>query len=93
MTDKKDTGSPAFPELTFHRVGDVEMATSVNSGMTLRDWFAGMALQGLLSRDTIKETNNNNSAKWAVMNPLDAQENQSARAYKYADAMIEERKK
>ena len=37
----KNTGGPAFP------VGSGDMRDP--TGMTLRDWFAGMAMQGLVS--------------------------------------------
>lgn len=38
----KDTGGPAFPEMHFD-LGENE------HGMTLRDYFAAKAMQGLLS--------------------------------------------
>jgi hypothetical protein len=38
----KDTGGPAFPAQHF------DLAEHEH-GMTLRDWFAGMAMQGMLS--------------------------------------------
>jgi len=37
---RKETGGPAFPE----SCGD-----QIIPGMTLRDWFAGQALKGLMS--------------------------------------------
>lgn len=40
MTDRQD-GGQAFPHGNPTHGGDI--------GMTLRDWFAGMALQGLLA--------------------------------------------
>jgi len=46
-------------------------------GMTLRDWFAGMALQGLLACSTV-----NGAPKDLVMD-----------AYDYADMMLAERGK
>ncbi len=36
----KRDGGPAFPAVRFSDSGD--------KGMSLRDWFAGMALQGLI---------------------------------------------
>jgi uncharacterized protein YodC (DUF2158 family) len=46
-------GGPAFPgEYIKHKSGEVGNSipiTEYSSGMTLRDWFAGMALQGMLS--------------------------------------------
>lgn len=50
-----------------------------HTGMSLRDWFAGMALQGLIA-DEGYSTN-----KWPFNLVLDA--------YKIADAMIAEREK
>jgi hypothetical protein len=41
MTQTPDNGGPAFPP--FHD------PKNHDSGMTLRDWFAGQALVGLLS--------------------------------------------
>ena len=40
------TGGPAFPQSTT--IGAVSETVG---GMTLRDWFAGQALSGLLSSD------------------------------------------
>ena len=42
MTNTHDDGGPAFP------VPAVPTRHGSESGMSLRDWFAGMALQGLL---------------------------------------------
>ena len=47
MKVKKDGGS-AFPLLHPYRVSE-DGKIHRNDGMTLRDWFAGMALQGLVS--------------------------------------------
>lgn len=38
--NEKDTGGPAFP---------VAFTTTPLTGMTLRDWFAGLAMQGRLA--------------------------------------------
>lgn len=43
MTDKN---MPAFPTNGFNHLGQ---PMPINNGITLRDWFAGMALQGLIS--------------------------------------------
>lgn len=40
----KPTGGPAYPVIAENGLG------LVSDGMTLRDWFAGMAMQGLLVR-------------------------------------------
>lgn len=45
------TGGPAFPNpLRLYRVlKDEKRSILPNTGMTLRDWFAGQALAGLIS--------------------------------------------
>lgn len=59
-----DSGGMAFP---------VSQDTAHFPGMTLRQWYAGMALQGILSRDSIQFHKSTTIAVWA---------------YDYADAMI-----
>ena len=53
MTEaQKNDGGPAFPCVDYTRPGDgigVSIMT-ITGGMTLRDWFAGMALQGQADR-------------------------------------------
>lgn len=82
-------GGPAFPQpnhiVEHDSQGRVEARNWMqDSGMTLRDWFAGMALQGLLSAnpqcpDAVSEEN---------VDSVIARE-----AYRSADAMIAERSK
>lgn len=72
MSDKKDGGS-AFPVPDYPR----------GSGMSLRDWFASQALNGLLSNSTLKQTDFSMSGQEAV----------AKGAYMIADAMLKEREK
>lgn len=65
MSEKKDDGGAAFPEQGVH------------GGMSLRDWFAGMAMQGILAWGSGKS-----------LTPEQVAED----AYDTADAMIEARK-
>ena len=58
------TGGPAFP---------VSEGTVQFRGLSKREWFAGMALQGILSRDSIQFHKSTTIAVWA---------------YDYADAMV-----
>jgi hypothetical protein len=44
----KDTGGRAFPH-SYEVMPDKE--THIHHGMTLRDWFAGRAMQGMLAND------------------------------------------
>jgi hypothetical protein len=67
MSRGRETGGPAFPVNDVYR------------GMTLRDWFAGMAVQGLF-------------AALPVTNALDmTYEDVAGKAYRMADAMLKER--
>ncbi len=68
MSDKIDDAGPAFP------VANVNL----RYGMSLRDWFAGMALSGFCS-----------NASWSGI----SQDIIAESAYIKADAMIEARKK
>lgn len=81
----KDTGGWAFPTQGFGPGGGVSTAFSGGGGMvqwpgmTLRDWFAGMAVQGLIANKA---------------NPLHFQpKDDAAYCYSLADAMLKERAK
>jgi hypothetical protein len=71
MSTPIDDGGPAFP-MSYHPDGN----NADHQGMTLRDWFAGQALAGLLSYD-------GGAAFW---------EKDAKNAYNAADAMIRARK-
>lgn len=80
MTDKPDDGGPAFPQFAppMARMDPVTgHIENVPDGMSLRDWFAGQVLRGLL--------NNESNTKDAVMFAVDA--------YRFADAMLAARAK
>ena len=49
MSDQIDDGGPAFPHLRRH-IADNTYIPIAEGGMSLRDWFAGMALQGQAHR-------------------------------------------
>ena len=66
---KVNDGGSAFPYETWSR----------NSGMSLRDWFAGMAMQGHM-------------ASWGQHDVTDYSEI-AVGAYRLADAMIAEKEK
>jgi uncharacterized protein YodC (DUF2158 family) len=65
-------GGPAFPVL--------DLSKTQSQGMTMRDWFAGMALQGMMAVETpdCHYVQPSDAAQWA---------------YKYADAMLKAREK
>lgn len=66
----KTNGGPAFPTTQ----ADVERGWD---GMSLRDWFAGQALAGLVANDSARGDN----AQFAIV------------AYALADAMLAERER
>jgi hypothetical protein len=45
---KINDGGPAFPTHGFVQIGDNAVPTA-DGGMSLRDWFAGQALAGMLT--------------------------------------------
>ena len=53
----KDTGGPAFP----YEFG------SCNKGMTLRDYFAAKAMQGMLAENGGGAVTNDKLADWAYL--------------------------
>ena len=80
MKNKIDDGGPAFPfpVPTFDSNGRKIGHSTEEPGMTLRDWFAGKALQGLL----VGYADNRMTLKDACGAALEA-----------ADAMLAERSK
>ena len=79
MSDK--TGGPAFPLAAVTTLnGDTDGGWN---GMTLRDWFAGQALQGLLANPKLQQ---------AIMDHGGALGGWiESSAFGFADAMIAER--
>ena len=71
-------GGPAFPVPMGFDINGLTYPATHSEGMSLRDWFAGMALQGLLSLTTAS------GGKF---------EDYATDAYTIADAMIKEREK
>ena len=70
-----DTGGPAFPTKNYAAIQP--LAEGYSEGMSLRDWFAGMAMQSLIL-----------AAKTSQDVDL-----LSKGAYQMADAMLKERSK
>lgn len=69
----------AFPGKSVERNGMHSTKNWNNPGMDLRDWFAGQALQGLLS------------GRCANTLPRDTYNEVTSCAYKYADEMLVQR--
>jgi hypothetical protein len=72
MSDK--TGGPAFPVAHTDMVIPGQ-SVKETQGMTLRDWFAGKALEGMLAGRV----------------PAESYECRARDAYRYADIMLKER--
>jgi len=78
----RNNGGAAFPQMTVDMGRGPENPDSyAMGGMSLRDWFAGMALAGLASA-------HDNAGNWtgSTSTGCTAEE-----AYRLADSMIEER--
>ena len=82
MMDKE--GGPAFP-CEQHECQDNTWNQTFNPGMSLRDWFAGMALQGLLARDIPED--NQTRPEYEMDKPEDLKRLSRA-SYECADAML-----
>lgn len=78
---------PAFP--VYLKGGCFAFAAGEYPGMTLRDWFAGQALQGLLNRQHLSVPVCPRCKTVAD----DPGEHYSEIAYLYADAMLAAREK
>jgi hypothetical protein len=77
---QRDDGGPAFPRPSTINDGMIE--THDQTGMSLRDHFAGLALTGILSADASADG-------VASLTPAPKA---AKRAYEYADAMLAARK-
>ena len=80
MSTKPD-GGPAFPGA---------MGIGQNEGMSLRDWFAGMALSGLATNQEMLLANDELVTR---MGTAGIDRLQANKAYRLADAMLTERNK
>ena len=77
----KDTGGSAFPRIDRIEPGEYGDHSVVSTGgMTLRDWFAGKAMQGMFANGELTERSDWNPRTAAVA------------AYAIADAMLAARK-
>ena len=82
----KNTGGPAFPGTFYDRdsTGEYQPREQYD-GMTLRDYFAAKAMQGMLSLDSTNDY---------LLKDLEAgHESLAIGSYLVADAMLKEREK
>lgn len=78
---KIDNGGPAFPQTNTNYYGG-ETSVDVTGGMSLRDWFAGQALAGLVvlcSHDTLRDG-------------MTYEQHVARNSYRVADAMLAARR-
>ncbi len=61
MSDERKDGGPVFPALL--KVGHVAKS---EGGMSLRDWFAGQAMQGLIAAGGEMIAGHEDDAKWCI---------------------------
>lgn len=89
MIKQVDDGGPAFPEAYLEEyLHKPELKTT--RGMTLRDWFAGMAMQAIISNQAFYSEHV--QEKCVTGGRGSVNEITSNIAYAFADAMIESRK-
>ena len=74
MSDKINDGGPAFPNGAFHLI----------DGMSLRDYFAAKAMQGLISAC-------DSGGIWTGAGDLNLNKTMTETAYAVADAMLKAR--
>lgn len=97
---KINDGGPVFPSgerFSIDAKGrrDDRMAMPLHDGMSLRDWFAGQALAGILAVTVDQETESGQYAHGPLCSPgLEHDRNLVAKdAFAIADAMLAERAK
>ena len=84
MSDKPDDGGPAFPYRCCEGPGQ-DKTYHFATGMSLRDWFAGMALQGIIAGSvSLGELDN------GIRSVVDSE---ALASYMITDAMLAERDK
>lgn len=88
--EKLKEGGPAFPVLAYRQMasGDIGPEPCIYEGMTLRDWFAGMALQGAWANPDLSRHMTENK-----MIPHDVRASIASSAYAQAEVMLLEREK
>ena len=85
MTVKND-GGPAFPINNNDVITQIIKHGGHPEGMSLRDYFAAKAMQGLVSV-------HNSYGEWTGCGDVEMNKNMAGTAYAIADAMLEAREK
>lgn len=78
MSNERKDGGSAFPQVTIQTMlGQLTGAEVTASGMSLRDYFAGLAMQGMFAGEV------------RVADPVE--DTMAQAAYRIADAMLKAR--
>lgn len=77
----------------FPWCGDLNDCPTINLGMTIRDYFAAAALQGMLANHKISNTSEDEDKNYIKIGSEIDTWAASETAYSYADAMLKERLK
>lgn len=86
----KTNGGPAFPAQPIYQHPHGATGMSSQEGMTLRDWFAGQALGGMLAHGFLPTEAMLSDEPFSEKH---ADNSYVACAYRIADAMLAERSK
>lgn len=81
---EKNNGGPAFPVVGEN--GPYGVGADVTIGMSLRDYFAAKAMQGMVSA-------HNQYGEWTGCGDKEMNKIMTKTAYSIADAMLSEREK
>lgn len=89
---KENDGGPAYPAKRFERIENGKFSTSADvdySGMSLRDYFAGQSLVGLLSNEALLKQ----LFGQGRLRGVDTDDAVAQFCYQQSDAMLKEREK
>ena len=81
------TGGPAFPAFEIRTHDTQDLVANASQGMTLRDWFAGQALIGIIANQALLDV----ISKVSIVERVCPSVLQSRAAYETADAMLAHR--
>lgn len=84
MSAQINDGGPAFPRAD-------QGYNNTHNGMSLRDWFAGQSLVGILSRDLVGNAVGNQHINHANVRHDPTPSTLARNCYAYADAMLKAR--
>lgn len=85
MSEQRDDGGPAFPRSTNETM--LQADCLAYDGMSLRDWFAGMALQGFMANPNVIR----HSASYGYIFVNSTRAELMEECYANADAMLKAR--